>query len=142
MSVVLLEPGLIAILQSPTGQVSRYVTLKSEMVAEAARINVQANFRSRTGNLYNSIGIFPTETPDGLDVEVGTDGAPYGLVLELGADPHEIIARRANVLESTPDNPDPLLGYRERRDPTRVDHPGSVGKPWLKPALELVMQGG
>ena len=86
MSVTLLEPGLIALLDSPTGQVSRYVTAKAEAVAEVARQNVQANFRTRTGNLQNSIGTFPTETPDGLNVEVGTDGAPYGRVLELGSD--------------------------------------------------------
>jgi hypothetical protein len=135
---MLIEAGLFALLDSPTSPVAHYVTFKAIDVAVIARQNVQTNFRSRTGNLEASIGIFPRETPDGLEVEVGTQGAPYGLVLEQGAEPHEIIAVRANVLESLPDNPDPLVGYREREDPTRVIHPGSGAKPWLKPALELV----
>jgi hypothetical protein len=97
---------------------------------------VAANFRTRTGNLQNSIGIFPTETPDGLDVEVGTDGAPYGLVLEQGSGPHEILPVRQPVLVSEPENPDPLYGPR-----FHVNHPGNPPMPWLEPALRTVMQG-
>lgn len=136
MSVVLLEPGLAALLNSPTGQVARYVTAKAEAVAELARQNVQAQFRTRTGNLQQSIGIFPRETPDGLDVEVGTDGAPYGLILELGSDPHQILPVAAPVLVSPPGHPDPLLGPR-----FHVDHPGNPPRPWLRPALEQVFNG-
>ena len=142
MSVILYEPGLLALLDLPASPTTRYVTLKAEATAELARQNVRATFVTRSGNLERSIGTFPRETPDGVEVEVGTDGAPYGRVLELGADPHPIIARRANVLESTWDNPDPLVGYRERADPTRVDHPGYIGKPWLEPALRTVILGG
>ena len=98
MSVVLFEPGLIALLDSPAGPVGRYITAKGEAVAELARQNVRANFRTRTGNLEQSIGVFPRETPDGLEVEVGTDGAPYGLVLEQGAEPHQILPVAAPVL--------------------------------------------
>jgi hypothetical protein len=136
VSVTLLEPGLIALLDSPAGQVGRYITVKAEAVAELARQNVQAQFRTRTGNLQQSIGVFPRETPDGLEAEVGTEGAPYGLVLELGADPHLILPVAAPVLVSPPGHPDPLYGPR-----FRVDHPGSPPRPWLRPALEQVIQG-
>lgn len=136
---MLLEPGLQALLVLPNSPVSRYVTLKAEAVAEIARQNVQANFRTRSGNLLQSIGTFPTETPDGLDVEVGTDGAPYGKVLEEGADPHEIFGVKSPYLWSLtqdPNHPDPLLFST-----ASVNHPGSTARPWLKPALEQVMQG-
>lgn len=136
MSVTLLEPGLQALLVLPNSPVARYVTVKAEAVAEVARQNVQAQFRTRSGNLLQSIGVFPTETADGLEVEVGTDGAPYGLVLELGSDPHLILPVAQPVLVSDPGNPDPLLGPR-----FRVDHPGNPPRPWLRPALEQVMQG-
>ena len=136
MSVTLYEAGLIALLDSPTGPVSRYVTAKAEAVAEVARQNVRANFRTRTGNLEASIGTFPTETPDGLQVEVGTDGAPYGRILELGADPHQILPVTQPVLVSPPGHPDPLLAPR-----FRVNHPGNAPRPWLRPALEQVMLG-
>ena len=134
---MLLEPGLVALLDLPTSPVARYVTAKGEAVAEIARQNVRANFRTRTGTLENSIGVFPSETPDGLEVEVGTEGAPYGRILELGADPHDIDPVRVPVLVSPPGHPDPLLGPR-----FHVDHPGSGPRPWLRPALEQVMQGG
>ena len=136
MSVTLYEVGLQALLTLPTSPVARYVTAKGEAVAEIARQNVRAQFRTRTGNLEGSIGVFPTETADGVEVEVGTDGAPYGLILELGADPHLILPVAAPVLVSPPGHPDPLIGPR-----FRVDHPGSAPRPWLKPALEQVMQG-
>ena len=135
---MLLEAGLRVVLDLPTGPTGRYVTDKAEDVAEQARQNVRAQFRTRTGNLERSIGKYPLELADGLSFEVGTEGAPYGLVLEQGAEPHEIVARRAHVLESAIDNPDPLAGFRERSDPTRVNHPGSGPRPWLKPALEQV----
>ena len=134
MTVTLLEPGLIALLDSPASPVSRYVTLKAEAVAEVARQNVQANFRSRSGTLLASIGTFPSETPDGLEVEVGTDGAPYGRILEVGGEPHPIDAVNRRTLFSEPDNPDPLV----KRGLTTVIHPGPAAKPWLKPALETV----
>ena len=140
MAVTLIEAGLIALLDSPTGPVSRYVTAKAEAVAEIARQNVQAQFRTRTGNLQQSIGTFPTETPDGLEVEVGTDGAPYGRILELGADPHEIYGVTSPYLWSLtqdPNHPDPLIFST-----ASVDHPGAPPRPWLKPALEQVMLGG
>lgn len=133
MSVTLIEAGLFALLDSPAGQVSRYVTAKAEAVAVIARQNVQTNFRTRTGNLEQSIGIFPTETPDGVEVEVGTDGAPYGRVLELGGEPHIILPVNRRMLFSEPDNPDPLGGPR-----ASVMHPGPQAKPWLVPALEQV----
>jgi hypothetical protein len=136
MSVTLFEPGLIALLDSPAGPVGRYITRQAEAVAELARQNVRANFRTRTGNLENSIGVFPAETPDGLEAEVGTDGAPYGRVLELGQDPHDIDPVRVPVLVSPPGHPDPLWQPR-----THVDHPGAIGRPWLEPALRQVMQG-
>jgi hypothetical protein len=56
MSVTLYEPGLFALLDAPISPVGRYVTVKAEMVAEQARENVRANFRSRTGTLEQSIG--------------------------------------------------------------------------------------
>jgi hypothetical protein len=136
VSVTLLEPGLIALLDSPAGPVARNITAKAEAVAELARQNVQAQFRTRTGNLQQSIGVFPRETPDGLEAEVGTEGAPYGLVLELGSDPHLILPVAAPVLVSPPGHPDPLDAPR-----VRVDHPGSIGRPWLRPALEQVING-
>ena len=134
---MLLEPGLVALLDLPTSPVARYVTAKGEAVAEIARQNVRAQFRTRTGTLEGSIGVFPSETPDGLEVEVGTLDAPYGRILELGADPHLILPVRAPVLVSPLGHPDPLDGPR-----FRVDHPGAIPRPWLKPALEQVMQGG
>lgn len=137
MSVTLYEPGLVALLQLPTGPVGRNVTAKAEAVAELARQNVRATFRTRTGNLEGSIGVFPNETADGLEYEVGTDGAPYGLILELGGEPHEIRARNFRVLISEPGHPDPL-----NRPHREVAHPGNPPKPWLRPALETVFTGG
>lgn len=136
MSVTLFEPGLIALLDSPAGPVGRYITRQGEAVAELARQNVRAQFRTRTGNLEQSIGVFPAETPDGLEVEVGTEGAPYGLILEQGAEPHQILPVAAPVLVSPPGHPDPLDAPR-----VRVDHPGSAPRPWLRPALEQVING-
>jgi hypothetical protein len=133
---MLIEAGLFALLDSPVGQVSRYVTVKAEEVAVLARQNVQANFKTRTGTLEQSIGIYPTETDDGLEVEVGTDGAPYGRVLELGGEPHMILPVNRRFLFSEPSNPDPLL-HQQRQ----VIHPGPPAKPWLRPALEQVFSG-
>lgn len=135
--VTLIEAGLHTLLELPTGPVGRKVLDKAEDVAEFARANVRANFRSRTGNLEQSIGVFPNESANGLEVEVGTDGAPYGLVLELGSDPHLILPVAAPVLVSAPGHPDPLFGPR-----FRVDHPGNPPRPWLKPALDQVFLGG
>lgn len=136
MSVLLYEPGLLALLELPTSPVSRYVTRLADDTAEQARQNAQTNFRSRTGNLVQSIGVFPRETNDGLEYEVGTDGAPYGLVLELGSDAHVIQAVRFPVMFSEQGHPDPLI------DPQRmVNHPGTQARPWLRPALEQVVQG-
>jgi len=136
VSVLLLEAGLTALLELPTGPVGRNVTAKAELVAEIARQNVRSTFNTRTGNLEASIGVFPNLTPDGLECEVGTDGAPYGLVLELGGQPHEIRARNFRVLISEPGHPDPLL-----RPHQEVAHPGNPPKPWLRPALEQVING-
>jgi hypothetical protein len=137
MSVTLYEPGLFALLDAPISPVGRYVTVKAEMVAEQARENVRANFRSRTGTLEQSIGLFPQETDDGLSYEVGTDGAPYGLVLEQGSTEHVIEAAVGWALRSRPGNPDPL-----REAQQLVVHPGNPPRPWLQPALENVFNGG
>jgi hypothetical protein len=137
MSVILFEPGLIELLEAPTGQVTRYVTARAEAVAAIARENVRANFNTRTGNLENSIGIFPDETVDGVAYEVGTDGAPYGRVLEVGGEPHEIYAVNRRFLFSEPDNPNPLINRNMRV----VNHPGPPAKPWLEPALRTVFDG-
>jgi hypothetical protein len=137
VSVLLYEPGLFELLDLPTSPVSRYVTVKAEAVAEQARENVRANFRSRTGNLERSIGLFPALTDDGLSVEVGTDGAPYGLVLEQGSTDHVIEAAVGRPLRSYTDNPDPL-----REAQLLVVHPGNPPRPWLQPALEAVFSGG
>lgn len=137
MSVILYETGLFELLESPAGPVTRNVTEKAEAVANIARQNVLSNFARRSGTLYDSIGIFPDETPDGVSYEVGTDGAPYGRILELGGEPHEIAAVNRRVLFSEPDNPNPLI------HPQRVvTHPGPQAKPWLVPALEQVFLGG
>jgi hypothetical protein len=136
VTVTLNEAGLTALLVSPLGPVSRYVTRIAEDTAEVARQNVNTLFRTRTGNLYDSIGVFPRENDDGLQVEVGTDGAPYGLVLEQGSDPHTIQAVRFQVMFSEPGHPDPL------EHPQRiVNHPGTPPRPWLRPALEQVING-
>ena len=128
MSVLLYEPGLVALLDSPFGPVARNVTVKAERVAELARQNVQAQFNTRTGNLQNSIGVFPDETADGLAFEVGT---------EQGSEPHQILPVAAPVLVSPPGHPDPLDQPRRL-----VNHPGFGPKPWLQPALEAVFTGG
>ena len=137
MSVILFEPQLRELLDSAHGPVGRNVTARAERVAELARQNVQANFRTRSGNLYNSIGTFPDESLSGLQYEVGTDGAPYGRLLELGTDPHQIEPINSPFLVSKPDNPDPLTGYRKQ-----VSHPGNPPRPWLVPALRAVFLGG
>lgn len=130
MSVILNEAGLFALLQSPTGPVARDILRRAETVAQFSRENVQAQFRSRTGNLLESIDTFPQDTAAGLQVQVGTDGAPYGRLLETGSPAHEIVAVNAPVLFSEPGHPDPLL-----RAQRLVNHPGTTPKPWLVPAL-------
>lgn len=127
MSVLLYEPGLFELFRSP--EMDRYVTVKSEEVADFARENVAQNFTIRTGNLYSSIGVFPDFTRDAVSYQVGTDGAPYGRVLELGGEPHDIYRVKAPYLFSAPDNPNPLVF-----DPISVHHPGPQAKPWLVPA--------
>jgi hypothetical protein len=138
MSVILYEPGLFELLESPTGPTTRNVTAKAEAVAAVARENVRTNFNTRTGTLHDSIGIFPEETVDGVAYEVGTEGAPYGRILELGGEPHEIYAVNRRRLFSEPDNPTPLNNIMLQV----VSHPGPPAKPWLVPALELVFNGG
>lgn len=130
MTVVLNEAGLFALLESPTGPVAQDVLRRAETVAQFSRENVQAQFRSRSGNLLASIDTFPSESADGLQVEVGTDGAPYGRLLETGSPAHGIAAVNAPVLFSEPGHPDPLL-----RAQRFVNHPGGVPRPWLVPAL-------
>ena len=66
MSVILLEAGLIELLESPAGPVTRNVTAKAEAVAALARDNVNNQFTRRSGTLHDSIGIFPEETIDGV----------------------------------------------------------------------------
>jgi len=136
VSVTLYEPGLVELLVLPTGPVGRYVTAKGEEVAAVARQNASTMFRTRTGTLVDSIGVFPEETPDGLQVQVGTEGAPYGRILELGGEPHVIEPVTQRILVSERDNPDPL-----RSPQTIVYHPGPVARPWLRPALEQVFIG-
>ncbi len=138
MSVLLYEPGLFELLESPAGPTTRNVTEKAEAVAVLARDNVNNQFARRSGTLVESIGIFPEETVDGVSFEVGTEGAPYGRILELGGEAHEIRALNRRFLFSEPDNPNPLLN----RNMTRVLHPGPPAKPWLVPALETVFNGG
>lgn len=138
MSVILYEPGLFEVLESPTGPTTRNVTAKAEAVAALARDNVRSTFTRRSGTLEESIGIFPEETIDGVAYEVGTLGAPYGRVLELGGEAHQIDAVRRRFLFSAPDNPNPLINTHMRS----VPHPGPQAKPWLVPALETVFTGG
>ena len=138
MSVLLIEAGLFEVLESPTGPTTRNVTAKAEAVAEIARDNVRTNFTRRSGQLEQSIGVFPEETIDGVAFQVGTEGAPYGRILELGGEAHEILAVNRRFLFSAPDNPNPLINRNMRR----VSHPGPQAKPWLQPALELVFTGG
>ena len=134
---MLLEAGLIELLESPAGPVTRNVTAKAEAVAALARDNVNNQFTRRSGTLHDSIGIFPEETIDGVAFQVGTEGAPYGRILELGGEAHEIRAVNRRVMFSEPDNPNPLLQAQ-----VRVMHPGPPAKPWLVPALETVFNGG
>ena len=138
MSVLLYEPGLFEVLESPSGPTTRSVTEKAEAVAALARQNVLSTFTRRSGTLYDSIGVFPEETVDGVAFEVGTEGAPYGLILEVGGEAHEIRAVNRRFLFSEPDNPNPLVNTHMRR----VNHPGPPAKPWLRPALETVFNGG
>jgi hypothetical protein len=138
VSVLLYEQGLRALLDLPGGPVARNVTERAEAVAERARQNVRATFRTRSGNLEGSIDKFPRDEIDGgLSYEVGTDGAPYGRVLELGAQAHVILPTTQRVLVSLPSNPDPLRAPR-----FIVNHPGSPPRPWLMPALESEFLGG
>ena len=138
MSVLLLEQGLLNLLVLPTGPVARNVTERAERVAEQARENVRGNFRTRTGRLEASVGIFPQDTAEGLAFEVGTQDAPYGRILELGGTEHVITpSAAAGVLASPAGHPDPLQAPR-----FRVLHPGNRPMPWLRPALEQVFLGG
>jgi hypothetical protein len=75
---------------------------------------------------------------DGVAYEVGTEGAPYGRILELGGEAHEIYAVNRRFLFSEPNNPNPLINRNMRV----VNHPGPPAKPWLRPALETVFLGG
>jgi hypothetical protein len=145
MTVTLIEAGLHTLLDLPTSPVGRNVTERAERVAEQARENVRANFRSRTGDLERSIGTFPSLEAEGLAVEVGTnlrplidpDRQPYGLVLELGDSEHPITRRIAPILRSPIGHPDPL-----DRPRIKVTSPTKAPRPWLKPALETVFLGG
>ena len=138
MSVLLYEPGLFELLESPAGPTTRSVTAKAEAVAAIARDNVRTNFTRRSGTLEESIGVFPEETVDGVACQVGTEGAPYGRILELGGEAHEIRAVNRRFLFSEPNNPNPLINTHMRT----VAHPGPPAKPWLVPALETVFFGG
>lgn len=130
MSVTLHEPALQALLDSPFGPVSADCVRRAENVRDLAMQNAQAQFRTRTGNLVDSIGLFPGEDGQGFNCEVGTDGAPYGLLLELGTHEHAIRAVNAPFLVSEPGHPDPLWTYHRA-----VMHPGFPPRPWLEPAL-------
>ena len=138
MSVLLLEAGLFELLESPVGPTTRNVTAKAEAVAALARDNVRSTFTRRSGTLEESLDIVPEETADGVAFQVGTLGAPYGRVLELGGEAHQIDAVNRTFLFSAPDNPNPLINRRMRT----VPHPGPPAKPWLQPALETVFNGG
>lgn len=131
MSVTLYEPALRELLESPFGPVAADTVRRANNVRDRAQQNAQAEFRTRTGNLVQSIGTFPVDTLEGaFAMEVGTDGAPYGLLLELGTEMHEIVAVNGPVLVSEPGHPDPLW-YPHRA----VTHPGFPPRPWLVPAL-------
>lgn len=130
MSVTLYEPALRTLLDSPFGPVAADTIRRASNVRDYAQQNAQAEFRTRTGNLVQSIDIFPDEDALGFHVEVGTDGAPYGLLLELGTAEHEIRAINSPFLVSEAGHPDPLLNYHRA-----VNHPGFPPRPWLMPAL-------
>ena len=136
MSVTLFEPALHTFLESSFGPVARDILRRAAVVEELAKQNVQAEFRSRSGNLLQSIGTFPNETPRGLEVEVGTDGAPHGKLLEEGTSEHIILPQSQRVLVSEPGHPDPLRSPR-----TIVNHPGTPPRPWLVPALREGFRG-
>lgn len=74
MTVILLEPGLELLLESPLGPVGLDLTRRAEQVVRLAEENVSGSLLSiDTGDLHASVRFSIDRTPLGLAAVVGSD---------------------------------------------------------------------
>jgi hypothetical protein len=111
--------------------------LAAQMVAKARRNASGEILRQRSGTLAASVVPIIRQDPVSGVFEVGVGStAPYSDFLESGTTgPYPIVPHPPRrFLASRADNPDPL------RNPQRsVEHPGIVGKHWLRAAVNSVI---
>lgn len=115
--------------------------IAARMVLQA-RINADAMFNQRTGDLVSSVvPIVKTFGNAGTEIGVGTT-AKHGAVLEVGAPPHVIQPQGTGYLlrsdgpRSKGGNPTPL-----DRPQRLVVHPGTPARHWLSDAVRAVLPG-
>jgi hypothetical protein len=130
------ETALAELLHGPAGPIAREMERRGEIVTQGAKRRAPVSPAGSNGrpsgylrsNIYWNLGVdevgvyvdvvSPAETPD---------GAPYGLFVEVGTQPHVIRSH----------GPYPLRNRRTGQvfGPI-VNHPGTRAQPYLRPALD------
>jgi hypothetical protein len=123
--LVLNKPVLDMYLNSPTGEVGRYLYGKALLIQQAARAQVGVD----TGKLKSSIHIRRGRSGPGQYVEIGSP-LSYALMHHEGTSPHPIVPKRTSVLR---------FSAGGRMVYTRlVLHPGTRPNRYLSDHLYLV----
>ena len=96
------------------------------VIQNAAKENIRKNKTIKTGTMLRSIDVRPVNNE--LAVLIGSDisDPPYPTFIEFGTPPHVIKVKSASVLTDGKGN---FFG-------TKVNHPGTQPKPFLRPALD------
>lgn len=129
--VVFNEQELARLLTGPQGPVARDLARRAVNVQSQAKINAtgRPGPNVQSGRLRGSITHELATDEKGLVARIGTN-VEYAAYVELGTPPHKIRALgRGNGGKQA-------LFWKGARHPVRsVNHPGTIQRPYLRPAL-------
>lgn len=121
------EAELQRLLASPDGDVARDLLRRGRNVESQAKLNASGGPpgpRVQTGRLRASITSQLEQDDGGLVVRIGSN-VEYAGYVEVGTEPHRIVARRKRALH-----------WKGAAHPVvAVNHPGTRARPYLRPAL-------